>query len=411
MNLCLTFQLPSPCFSTITTTSKKTTLRISINGKSRQASRYCPQTMDSPYSNELKIAFETIQQAAKLSQFVLSEAEKDDSHDLGVVSKDDLSPVTIADFAIQALLTSTLHAHFPGDRFVGEESAGQLRANPVLLDRVQAALHHIQSQVQDEAESLVRFPSSPEEMCTMIDWCGTGTPDVGGRIWVFDPIDGTENFVKNLVYAINVALLEDGRQVLSAVGCPNMSMEIKAPASDSSLDPSGEGSIAFAVRGHGAFIRKLPGLYHSTAIRRLPRHAEQATDLRSVACLNTSGVPAVHQSVAKQLGIEYPGNILLPWVMRYVLLALDVGNTTFWAYKSRSRLAKIWDHAGAILLFEEVGGKVTDVDGKDINWSAGRQMVENYGIVAAPSNLHGQVLATLRGALQELKPELLEAPN
>lgn len=367
--------------------------------------------MDSPYSNELKIAFETIQQAAKLSQFVLSEAEKDDGHDLGVVSKDDLSPVTIADFAIQALLTSTLHAHFPGDRFVGEESAGQLRANPVLLDRVQAALQHIQSQVQDDAESLVRFPSSPEEMCTMIDWCGMGTPDVGGRIWVFDPIDGTENFVKNLVYAINVALLEDGRQVLSAVGCPNMSMEIKAPASDSSLDPSGEGSIAFAVRGHGAFIRKLPGLYHSTVVRRLPRHAEQATDLRSVACLNTSGVPAVHEAAAKRLGIEYPGNILLPWVMRYVLLALDVGNTTFWAYKSRSRLAKIWDHAGAILLFEEVGGKVTDVDGKDINWSAGRQMVANYGIVAAPSNLHGHILATLRGALQELKPELLEAPN
>ncbi|KKY29490.1 putative 3bisphosphate nucleotidase [Diaporthe ampelina] len=367
--------------------------------------------MDSPYLNELKIAFETIQQAAKLSQFVLSQAEKDDAHDLGVVSKDDLSPVTIADFAIQALLTSTLHAHFPSDRFVGEESAGQLRANPVLLDRVQAALQHIQSQVQDDAESLVRFPSSPEEMCEMIDWCGSGTPDVGGRIWVFDPIDGTENFVKNLVYAINVGLLEDGRQVLSAVGCPNLSMDVKSPASDSSLDPAGEGSIAFAVRGYGAFIRKLSGLNYSTAIRRLPRHAEKATDLRSVTCLNTSGVPAVHESAARQLGIDFPGSVLLPWVIRYVLLALDVGNTTFWTYQSRSRLAKIWDHAGAMLLFEEVGGKVTDVDGKDINWSAGRQMVGNYGIVAAPGNLHGHVLATVRGALKELKPELLLAPN
>lgn len=367
--------------------------------------------MDSPYSNELRIAFEAIQQAAKLSRFVLSEAEKDGAHDLGIVSKDDLSPVTIADFAIQALLTSTFHAHFPGDRFVGEESAGQLRANPALLARVQAALQHIQSQAQDEAGSLVRFPSSPEEMCSMIDWCGSGTPDGGGRVWVFDPIDGTENFVKNLVYAINVGLLEDGRQVLSAVGCPNLSMDVKSPASDSSLDPSGEGSIAFAVRGYGAFIRRLPGLYHNTTIRSLPRHAEQATDLRSVTCLNTSGVLAVHESAAKQLGIEFPGNNLLPWVIRHVILALDVGNTTFWVYKSRSRLAKIWDHAGAMLLFEEVGGKITDVDGRDINWSAGRQMVANYGIVAAPSNLHGHVLATVRGALQELKPELLEAPN
>lgn len=367
--------------------------------------------MDSPYSNELKIAFEVIQQAAKLSQFVLSQAQKDDNHDLGVVSKDDLSPVTIADFAVQALLTSTLHAHFPSDRFVGEESAGQLRANPALLDRVQAALRHTQNQLQDEAESLVRFPSSPDQMCEMIDWCGTGTPDVGGRIWVFDPIDGTENFVKNLVYAINVGLLEDGKQVLSAVGCPNLSMDIKSPASDNSLDPSQEGSIAFAVRGHGAFIRKLPGSYHSAAVRRLPRHAEHASDLRSVTCLNTSGLPAVHESAARQLGIEYPGSTLLPWVMRYVLLALNVGNTTFWVYKSRSRLAKIWDHVGAMLLFEEVGGKITDVDGKDLDWNAGRQMVANYGIIAAPSNLHGQVLATVRGALQEIKPELLSVPN
>lgn len=367
--------------------------------------------MDSPYSNELEIAFEAIQQAAKLSQFVLSQTGKDGGHDLGVVSKDDLSPVTIADFAIQALLTSTLHAHFPGDRFVGEESADQLRADSALLGRVQAALQHIQSQVKDENKSLVRFPSSPEEMCQMIDWCGTGTPDVGGRVWVFDPIDGTENFVKNLIYAINVGLLEDGRQILSAVGCPNLSTDVKSPASDNSLDPSGEGSIAFAVRGYGAFTRKLPGLYQSTAVRRLPRHAEQATDLRSVTCLNTSGVPAVHESAARELGIEYPGNTLLPWVMRYVLLALDVGNTTFWAYKSRSRLAKIWDHAGAMLLFEEVGGKITDVDGRDINWTAGRQMVANYGIVAAPGNLHGRVLGAVRRALQELKPDLLEAPN
>ncbi|KAI3395770.1 hypothetical protein diail_901 [Diaporthe ilicicola] len=367
--------------------------------------------MDLPYLNELKIAFETIQQAAKLSEFVLSQARLDDTHDLGIVSKDDLSPVTIADFAVQALLTSSLHAHFPGDKFVGEESAGQLRANPALLDRVQAALQHTRSQLQHEPESLVRFPGSPEEMCEMIDWCGSGTPDAGGRIWVFDPIDGTENFVKNLVYAINVALLVDGRQVLSAVGCPNLSMDIKSPASDNSLDPLEEGCIAFAVRGHGAFIRKLPGSYHSTAIRRLPRHAEQASDLRSVACLNTSGVPAVHESAARQLGIEYPGNTLLPWVLRYVLLALDVGNTMFWVYKSRSRLAKIWDHAGAMLLFEEVGGKITDVDGKDINWMAGRQMVANYGIVAAPSNLHGRVLTTVRSLLQEMKPELLAIPN
>lgn len=367
--------------------------------------------MDSPYSKELEVAFEAIQQSARLSQHILSKAQDGGALGMGVVSKDDLSPVTIADFAIQALLTSTLHAHFPADKFVGEESASELKSNATLLDRVWGALQHTQSQGQHATASLVRFPESPEQMCDMIDWCGLGTPDSGGRIWVFDPIDGTENFVKGLVYAINVALMEDGRQVLSAVGCPNMSMDVQFPASDNSLDPEGEGGIVFAVRGHGAFTRTLHGSPDKVPTRKIPRHAETASHLRSVTAVNTSGLVTAHEAVARRLDIEFPGSILLPWVIRWVLLALNVGNTTFWAYKSRSRLAKIWDHAGAMLLFEEVGGKITDVDGKDINWIADRKMVANYGIVAAPSNLHERVLATLQDVLREQKPELLEKPT
>ncbi|KUI73862.1 3'(2'),5'-bisphosphate nucleotidase [Cytospora mali] len=366
--------------------------------------------MDSPYAKELEVAFEVIQQAAKLSEYILSQAQDHGAIGMGVVSKDDLSPVTIADFAIQALLTSTLHGHFPEDKFVGEESASELKENPTLHDRVWGALQHTQSLGQDGTNSLVRYPESPEQMCEVIDWCGFGTPDVGGRIWVFDPIDGTENFVKGLVYAINVALLEDGKQVLSAVGCPNLSMNVQFPASDNSLDPDGEGGIVFAVRGHGAFTRKLHGSLDQVPTRQIPKHAETASSLRSVTAVNTSGLVTIHQAVASRLHVEFPGSILLPWVIRWVLLALNVGNTTFWAYKSRSRLAKIWDHAGAMLLFEEVGGKVTDVDGKDINWVAGRKMVANYGIVAAPSNLHGSILATLQDVLREQMPEMLETP-
>lgn len=366
--------------------------------------------MDSPYAKELDVAFEAIQQAARLSQHILTQAQDDGALGMGIVSKDDLSPVTVADFAIQALLTSTLHAHFPEDKFVGEESASELRSNAALLDRVWGALQHTESQREDGTGSLVRFPESPEQVCEVIDWCGFGTPDVGGRIWVFDPIDGTENFVKGLVYAINIALLKDGKQLLSAVGCPNMSMDVQFPASDNSLDPEEEGGIIFGVRGHGAFTRKLQGSSGEVPTRRLPRHADTASQLRSVTAVNTSGLVNAHKAVASRLDVEFPGSILLPWVIRWILLALNVGNTTFWAYKTRSRLAKIWDHAGAMLLFEEVGGKVTDVDGKDIDWIAGRKMVANYGIVAAPSNLHGRVLETLQDVLREQEPELLKNP-
>jgi 3'(2'), 5'-bisphosphate nucleotidase len=33
-----------------------------------------------------------------------------------------------------------------------------------------------------------------------------------------------------------------------------------------------------------------------------------------------------------------------------------------------------WDHAGGVLIYEEAGGKVTDLDGKAIDFSTGRKM-------------------------------------
>lgn len=390
--------------------------------------------MDSPYSKELKVAIGAVQRAAALSAHVLASSSSSSasasassapsSEGMGVVAKDDLSPVTVADFAIQALLTCTIHHAFPEDKFVGEESADALRASPALLARVWDALQHARQEQELELEQsssspVARFPETQDQMCEMIDWCGAGHPGRGGRIWVFDPIDGTENFVQGLVYAINAALLDDGRQVLAVVGCPNMSADVSYPAGDASLDPTGEGCILLAARGAGAFVRKLRGAAgghdEDVPCTRLAHHADAgakraASSLRSTSARNTSGLGDVHAEVARRLGVEWPGSILLPWVIRWVMMALGVGDATWWVYKERSRLAKIWDHAGAMLLFEEVGGKITDVDGRDIDLTVNRKMTANYGIVAAPADLHAKVLATVQEVLKEQKPELLETP-
>lgn len=379
----------------------------------------------SSYTKELQVAIAAVQQASRLSQHILSRAQHDkrlSDEDMGVVSKDDLSPVTIADFAIQALLTCTLHHAFPSDRFIGEESSAALRENPTLLNRVWESLQFVAG---NNDSGVVRIPASADQMCDMIDWCGNGRPSIerssSARVWVFDPIDGTENFVKGLIYAINVALLdsEAQHQILSVVACPNMSVDISFPATDASLDPAGEGALAYGVRGKGAFVRKLHAgpigddiLEHGEASgsRRLPRHADSADTIRSVTATSvSSGLSTVHASIADRLGVAFPGNDLLPWVLRWLLLALGVGNATWWAYKSRDRLGKIWDHSGAMLLFEEVGGKITDVDGRAVNLFVGRKMSGNYGFVAAPAGLHGQVLETVREVLKKERPDIMEA--
>lgn len=383
--------------------------------------------MNSPYIKELQVAIGVVQRAAVLSTHILRQAQEHghgdiDKEDLGVVDKDDLSPVTIADFAIQALLTCTIHHAFPSDNFVGEESADALRENPALLEGVWAALEHTKGQNQPPAADetsppVVQFPETRERMCELIDWCGNGHPNVGGRVWVFDPIDGTENFVKGLVYAINVALLEDGQQVLSVVGCPNMSADVTYPAGDASLDETGEGCVLLAVKDHGAFVRKLRGSADESPCRKLgprqgsqdPSDARALSGIRSTSALNTSGLGPVHAEVARRLGVEWPGSVLLPWVIRWVLLALGVGDATWWVYKERERLGKIWDHAGAMLLFQETGGKVTDVDGREVNFTANRKMTANWGFVAAPEKLHAQVLEMVQEVVKEQRPELLQS--
>jgi 3'(2'), 5'-bisphosphate nucleotidase len=354
--------------------------------------------MDNPYTKEIRVAIGAIQQAAKLSQTVISVEDK------GVIEKDDLSPVTVGDFAIQALLTATIYHAFPADRFVGEESAADLRENPMLLGRVWDLLVRIGEDA--EASELCKIPESPERMCEMIDWCGFGVPGGtdAGRVWVFDPIDGTKTFVRGEMYAINVALLDGGKQVLSVVGYPVLSMDAQAPVSNGTLDPAGKGCIMFAAKGYGTYVRPLPGPI-DVAPRKIERHAETSTlqDLRSVSCYNMldSGVDHIHKAVTEKLGIPFPGCDLLGWVPRWGVLGLGLANVTIWVYKRRDRHAKIWDHAGAMLLFEEAGGKITDVDGKDIDLSVGRKMSANFGFVAAPNGVHDVVLRTVREVLEE----------
>ncbi|CAK7262666.1 hypothetical protein SEPCBS119000_000089 [Sporothrix epigloea] len=357
--------------------------------------------MDSPYRRELEVALRVVEQAARLSQAVLPDTDK------GAIEKDDnLGPVTIGDFAIQALLTTSLHAAFPEDVFVGEEDASALRADAVLCDRVWTTLCRT---VDTSSSPDCILPASPAEMCEAIDRCKNAPGP--GRVWVFDPIDGTKTFLRREMYAINVALLVDGQQTVSVVACPLLCPDEggndKTFLTNDSLDPTGRGSLLFAVKGHGAYVRPLfegkgLGIATDAAPRRLlPAVASQL--LRPVTCfhLQESALDDVHRSIAQRLNIAFPGNDLLGWVPRWALLATGHANMTVWVYRRRDRHAKIWDHAGAMLLFAETGGVVTDVDGRPIDLLAGRSLTRNFGFVAAPTaESHALVLQAVREVLR-----------
>ncbi|KAL2116254.1 hypothetical protein VTJ04DRAFT_8421 [Mycothermus thermophilus] len=362
--------------------------------------------MDSPYRRELEVAITAAQTAAHISRKVLLAAGSGDDGDVAAepfdVVKDDLSPVTVADFAIQAFLVRSLGQAFPEDGFVGEESSSELKSNQGLVARILAVLG------QFAGETLFR---DAQDLYDTIDLCVS--QHTSNRVWVFDPIDGTKTFLRGEQYAINIALLEGGRQVLSVVACPLLSADATGLVTDATVDPTGKGCILYAVRGHGAFVRPLPGRLEEVQARRLPRHADSVTssaDLRAVTCWARldSGVDVVHKAVAEQLAVSFPGSDLLGWVLRWAVLALGIANMTVWVYKRRDRYAKVWDHAGAMLLFEEVGGKITDIHGKGIDLTVGRTLKANFGFVAAPQSLHQHVLEALHRELKaQGKEELL----
>ncbi|KAF9772066.1 hypothetical protein IL306_010248 [Fusarium sp. DS 682] len=343
--------------------------------------------MDSPYARELTVAISALQKAAQLSQSIVSDKDK------GAIEKDDLSPVTVADFAVQALLTATIKNAFPEDKVVGEEDASDLRQNSVLMERVWKLLEKLAG--DQDTVSLCKLPESREQMCDLIDECGASSPSSTGRTWVFDPIDGTKTYLLGQLYAINMALLVGGEQTVGIVGAPNLSIDARAPLKDEDIDPSGEGCIFFTVKGHGAYIRPL----RTDQPRKLPLHNTKDISLVTSSTVD-SALSGIHEIVASRLNIAYPGNDLLPWVLRWAVLAMGLGNTTVWVYKRRDRYAKAWDHAGAMLLFEETGGKITDIHGKKIDLTAGRKMSANCGFVGAREG-HGRVLEVVREVLTE----------
>ena len=351
-----------------------------------------------------------------------------------IKAKSDLSPVTVADLAIQTVILQVLSTVFPSHGLVAEESAEQLRADAQLLDCVQsvAVAHARESgfcwgtggceKLEEKAavlEILDRAGAGTgitSQMSRGVEAGEDGAVNRNGNengngqeqpFWVVDPIDGTQAFLRGEQYAINVALIKGGRQELSVVACPLLSADVtEGPVTDATVDAHGVGSVMFAARGQGAFVLPLEvdRELDVRKARRLRRYADEVVSTEQLRSVNAtrvdSGLRAVHEAVGERLGVEFPGCDLIGWVPRWVALARGLANMTVWVYKRRNRFAKIWDHAGAMLLFEETGGVITDVDGRPINLSRGRLLDANFGFVAAPPQLHSLILAETQQAIR-----------
>ena len=145
-----------------------------------------------PYENELKIGAAIARRAGELALKIR------EGH-LGIESKSDESPVTIADKACEKLIVEELTAAFPDDGLLGEEGAARESSN--------------------------------------------------GRKWIIDPIDGTRDFIRGTrAWSVLIGLEENGQVVAGHAFFPALNWMFSAA--------KGQGAFHDGVRIHASAITK-----------------------------------------------------------------------------------------------------------------------------------------------------------
>lgn len=347
------------------------------------------------YARELQIAQLAVQRATLLTRRVFHEKAK------GTVDKNDKSPVTIGDFGAQALIIAALRHCFPADAIVAEEEAAQLREDPALRDTIWQLVRD--TRLADAAdEALLGGPvADVDAMLRLIDG-GASPGGPHGRIWAIDPIDGTKGFLRGGQYAVCLGLLVDGDVKVGVLGCPNLPVDDAAPlAADMSADQTddeGRGVLFSAVQGHGATSRALASGSAAKPI------AMRALDDLAAATFCES-VEAGHSAhgdqalIAQKLGITRP-SVRMDSQAKYGSIARGAGDIYLRLPVKATYQEKIWDHAAGDLIVREAGGRVTDIHGKPLDFSAGRTLANNKGVVAAPAAVHARVLEAVQGVLK-----------
>jgi len=196
----------------------------------------------------------------------------------------------------------------------------------------------------------------------------------------------------------------DGDVKVGVLGCPNLPVDDSAPL-DASLgeeqsgEEEGRGVLFSGVLGQGAQSRPLSkaALQDGNSIQMKPvTDIAQATFCESVEAGHSN--QGDNAQIAKKLGIT-KSSVRMDSQAKYGSIARGAGDLYLRLPVRKDYIEKIWDHAAGDLIVREAGGEVTDSAGKRLDFSVGRTLKNNKGVVAAPKAVHGQVLNVVKEVL------------
>jgi len=281
-------------------------------------------------------------------------------------------PVTVADYGSQAVILAAIADAFPQHGVVAEEGAAHFREHAG----------------EEGAEQIVRLvgralgrPVGLDEVLGWIDHRGGEAPFT----WVIDPIDGTKGFLRRDQFAVAVGLLHEGRPVAGVLACPHLPVD---PA-----DPAGpRGLLFWGGTGLGAFAERLDGAAVQSVSVSATADPWEARVLGSVETAH--GDPALVQAVIESAGLG-GGWVRLDSQVKYGAVASGRAEV-YLRPRSRPEYRDcIWDHAAGTAVVEAAGGRVSDLDGRPLDFSLGARLEANRGVLASNGRLHGVILEAL----------------
>ena len=321
------------------------------------------------YAQEKLVAVAAVTAAARLCE------EIRDQQNALVQNKADQSPVTVADFSSQALICQALSTAFPQDSIIAEENGDMLK-QPGMETCLQKVTRYVRRLIPNTQETDV------------IHWINQGNGEWAERYWTLDPIDGTKGYIRGDQYAIALALVEKGEVKVGVMGCPALP--------ERCTEESGEKGLLFsAVDNQGAEMIPLGG-GNSQRIRvNLGDNPQQLQAIESVVSSHSDR--SLQRQLAKRLGLTKTV-MQMDSLAKYGVVAR--GEADLYVripLRSKwSRKENVWDHAAGAIMVTEAGGKVSDLEGKPLDFSCGSKLSNNLGIVVTNGSIHEQVIDVCR---------------
>ena len=321
---------------------------------------------------ELKLGLTAVSSASKITRKIQASLCADD-----ILTKKDSSPVTIADFAAQSVINGVISHNFSKDiNMVAEEESANLKDQKIIA----SILAFVEGFLEITTDSRLRIA---------IDY-GKGNRNPQ-KFWTLDPIDGTKGFIRGQQYSISLAYIENGEIKVGILGCPNLNP-------DCSGDPeevNARGSLLFAVKGLGAWSTSLDNPFSDCQ----PVFGNKKIPLEKLRlCESVEAAHSKHsltKTILKSLNIQNK-SIKLDSQVKYAVVARGQGHIYLRVPTSDYYKEKIWDHAAGYIIAEEAGLRVSDINGKKLNFSCGDELKNNKGIVCTHKEHHELIIRSIK---------------